>query len=246
MAPKSRVKRKTVAAGLLSAKVRKKQRVSSESVEATPAGIETVPSSTPSSAEETPAIDVASEVGPSSSASVAGPSTSGVELSAGVELTGIAVSSASLENVPASVDATTDVSGVEGAMAADPESSSRVTSQEILGKFVEDWLETLDKQEIQSVSLFLCYHLVHMFSFTETKAAEHAATMVKKSDRAVREWRKNVIDNDGVLPESQQGKYQRSGVLWQNEELNEKAREYVRADAVVKGRPNLTSVDFCK
>ena len=34
---------------------------------------------------------------------------------------------------------------------------------------------------------------------------------------------------------------QRSGVLWQNE-----AVEYVRANAAVKGRPNLTSVDFCK
>ena len=149
MAPKLRVKRKTVAAGLQSANVRKKQRLSSESAEAMSAGAETVASSTPSGYEETPAIDVASEVGPSSSVvgvSVAGPSTSGVDLRNGVEEMGIAVSSASLESVPASSDATTDVSVVEGAMAADPESSSRVTSRDILGKFVEDWLDTLDKE----------------------------------------------------------------------------------------------------
>ena len=72
------------------------------------------------------------------------------------------------------------MSGLEGVMAADPESSSK-TSQDILGKFVEDWLETL-------VSLFICYHLVHMFSFTETRATEHAATMVKKCSRTVRRW----------------------------------------------------------
>ena len=249
MAPKSRMKRKTVAAGLLSANVRKKQRVSSESAEATSAGVETVASSTPSGLEEMPAIDVASEVGPSSSVvgvSVAGPSTSGVDLSTGVEEMGVAVSSANLGSIPATSEATTDVSGVECAMAADPESSSRVTSRDILGKFVDNWLDTLDKEEIKSVSLFLCYHLVHMFSFTETKAAEHAATMVKKSDRSVWQWRKDVIDNDGVLPESRQGRYQRSGVLWQNEELNKKATEYVRANAAVKGRPNLTSLDFCK
>ena len=85
-----------------------------------------------------------------------------------------------------------------------------------------------------------------MFSFTETKAAEYAATMVKKNERTVRRWRSGLIDNNGVLPESQQGHYQRSGVLWQNEELNKKAVEYVRENAAVKGRPNLTTVDFCK
>ena len=87
------------------------------------------------------------------------------------------------------------------------------TSQDILGDFAEDWLETLDKNEIKSISLFLCYHFVHAFSFTETKAAEYAASMMKKSDRTVRRWRNALID-DGVLLESEQGRYQRSGVLW--------------------------------
>ena len=62
-----------------------------------------------------------------------------------------------------------------------------------------------------------------MFSFTGTKAAEYAAAMVKKSDRSVRRWWSGLIDNDGVLPQSQHGRYQRTGVLWQNEELNKKA-----------------------
>ena len=158
MAPKSRVKRKTTEAGRLSANVRKKQRVSSESAEGTPVSIETMPNPTPSSLEETPAIDVPSEVGPSSSvvgASVAGRSTSGADPRARVEETSTAVITVSLERVSASDDATAGVSGMEGVMAADSESSSRATSQDILGKFVEDWLETLDKEEIKSVSLFI-------------------------------------------------------------------------------------------
>ena len=116
------------------------------------------------------------------------------------------------------------------------------TSQDILGDFAEDWLETLDKDEIKSISLFLCYHFVHAFSFTETKAAEYAASMMKRSDRTARRWRSALID-DGVLLESEQGRYQRSSVLWQNEELNKK---YVRDNVSVKGRPNLTTVTFCK
>ena len=34
--------------------------------------------------------------------------------------------------------------------------------------------------------------------------------------------------------------------MWRNEELNKKAREHVRANAHVKGHPNLTSIDFCR
>ena len=35
------------------------------------------------------------------------------------------------------------------------------------------------------------------FSFTETKAAEYAASMMKKSDWTVRRWRSALIDNEG-------------------------------------------------
>lgn len=64
--------------------------------------------------------------------------------------------------------------------------SSGRSPQEILGGFAEDWLDSLDKEEIKSISLFLCYNLVSMFSFTETKAAEYAAAMVNKNERTVR------------------------------------------------------------
>ena len=67
---------------------------------------------------------------------------------------------------------------------------------------------------------------MHAFSFIETKAAEYAASMMKKSDRTARRWRSALID-DGVLPQLEQACYQRSGVLWQKEELNKKAVEYV-------------------
>ena len=62
-----------------------------------------------------------------------------------------------------------------------------------------------------------------------------AADMIGKTDRSVRQWRTDMLNNDGVLLESKQGKYQRTGVLWNNEELNEKARQYVRMNSSVKG-----------
>ena len=42
-----------------------------------------------------------------------------------------------------------------------------------------------------------------------------------------------------------QGQYQRSGVVWKNEELNKKATKYVWNNNDVKGRANLTVSSFC-
>lgn len=44
---------------------------------------------------------------------------------------------------------------------------------------------------------------------------------------------------NGELPYTLQGKYQRTRVLWHNEELNKLATRYVRENKVVKGQPNM-------
>jgi len=110
---------------------------------------------------------------------------------------------------------------------------------------VEEWLQVLGKDDLKSVAMVLCYHLVSTFSFTETKTADFTAQINNKSDRTVRRWRSSLIENDGVFPKSEHGKHLHSGVLWNYEDLNKKATEYVRSNAAVKGKPNLTSIDFC-
>ena len=102
-----------------------------------------------------------------------------------------------LEDIPG-------IGGKENTAETTVDSTQR-TPHEILGDFAEDWLETQDKDKIKSISLFLCYHFMRAFSFTETKAAEYAASMTKKSDRTVRRWRSALINNNGVLPKSEQG-----------------------------------------
>ena len=51
---------------------------------------------------------------------------------------------------------------------------------------------------------------------------------------------------EGEIPESKQGKYQRSGVLWLDESLNRKATQYIRDNACVKEKLNLTVSQFCQ
>ena len=77
-------------------------------------------------------------------------------------------------------------------------------------------------------------------------AAEYTGIMLGKSEQTIRRWKANFIENGYKLPESKQGRYQQSDILWSSEEVNRKATKYVRENANVKGRPNLTAPIFCQ
>ena len=84
-----------------------------------------------------------------------------------------------------------------------------------------------------------------MFQNSVIKVAEYAGMLVQRSDHTVRLWRKSFFDNGGEVPESQQGKYRRNGILWASEDLNYKACKFVRLHCNVKGQPNMKVFDFC-
>jgi len=52
------------------------------------------------------------------------------------------------------------------------------------------------------------------------------------------------MENKCSFPDSRQESYQRSSVLWQNGELNKKARKFVKANASVKGKKTLLQQHF--
>ena len=109
-------------------------------------------------------------------------------------------------------------------------------------EFVEEWVTGLDHDDKKALAMLLCFTLVTEDAFTETTAAQTAAKIIGKSDRTVLQWRSDLISNEGTFPQSLQGHYQRSGVLWCNEELSKKVSEFVRANTAVKGKPNLTGL----
>ena len=118
--------------------------------------------------------------------------------------------------------------------------------QEEAGAAVELFMElSLNREDTISLSLFLTFHLAQLLNFTSTKAAEYATIMVGKSDRTIRQWRADFEVNKAI-PGSQQGHYQRTGVLRSAKSLNTKVSKYVRENANVKGRPNLTTHSFCR
>ena len=159
-------------AALFSVSSWKKQRISLESVTSLPAGNETVSSATGSSgAEEPAAMEGTSTAGPTTgleSTEVAGPSSGGKGTSIASACAGSVEmgvdhdpSSCVVEETGSALEDIRDTGGEETTAEITAVDSTPRTSQDILGDFVEDWLETLDKNEIKSISLFLCYHFVH-------------------------------------------------------------------------------------
>ena len=95
--------------------------------------------------------------------------------------------------------------------------ASEVSALEIMEEFVESWVEGLEHEDRK-----LCFVLVKELSFTQTRAAEFTAKVLNKNDKTVRRWHTDLVANGGSISESKQGRYQRTGVLWVNEELTKK------------------------
>ena len=96
-----------------------------------------------------------------------------------------------------------------------------------------------------ALALCLQYVLSKHAGLKATFAADVASDFVGYSERTVREWKRRFHAAGGTFPDSQQGHYTQGGVLWQDEDLNQKARDYIRFEGKIKGKPNLTVRLFC-
>jgi len=85
--------------------------------------------------------------------------------------------------------------------------------------FCEEWVAQLSRDDIYSLAIFLPYHLCKTIGKGNTEASELAWLMIGKSVKTIREWRDEFYYK---IPNSEQGQYQHSGVLWNNEMQSEK------------------------
>ena len=127
----------------------------------------------------------------------------------------------------------------------DPDVDDQSDMEAKIHRFSQEWVESLNRDDTMALSMFLHSLMVFRLQFSLSDSAKMIGELLGFSDRTIREWRSIFINNEGSFPDSEQGKYQRSGVLWKNEELNKKAREFVQTNASVKGKKNLTAVAFC-
>ena len=151
------------------------------------------------------------------------------------------------ESVPASA---TDVPGPTVATSDDPGPSNVSTDEtsvdisDLVEEYTRDWIDGLDRDDLMSLSIALHHLLVTMLQLKKIDASKLIAELTGKGERTVREWRATFTANNGSFPDTLQGKYQRTGVLWHNEELNKLVTRYVRENKAVKGKPNMRLQSF--
>ena len=120
--------------------------------------------------------------------------------------------------------------------------------EDIMKQFAEQWKSTLDQEDLKSLAVFLCHIFTSELDLSHSKAAEHTAKIIGKTERTIRQWRTDLVAH-GEIRESKKGKYERPKVLWANKELNDKARTFVQANTafMVQGKQSTMKVkDFCQ
>ena len=127
-------------------------------------------------------------------------------------------------------------------MAGDSEDED--DNDEAIAKYASEWVESLNWDDLQSLSIFLWNMLLNMLEYQLlTDAAKFIAKVIGRCDRTLRQWQKIFITNKGSFPARQIPK----GVLWQKKKGSESpCHNYVRENSFVKGKPNLTNSMFCK
>ncbi len=136
--------------------------------------------------------------------------------------------------------------GSSGPSTMPPSGNAR--PEDILRNFSEQWKLTLDQEDTKALALFLCHIFTSELKMSHSKAAEHTAKVIGRTDRTIRQWRSDLVTY-GEIKESRKGKYERPQVLWANKELNDKARAFVQANTafMVHGKQSTMKVkDFCQ
>ena len=82
------------------------------------------------------------------------------------------------------------------------------------------------------------------FGLTTVAAAKESGMLFDVNEKTVRNWRNEFYNNNGSFHESKRGKHIRPFVL-DDEECRSKAAQWVRSNASVKGKPNMTALKFC-
>ena len=128
----------------------------------------------------------------------------------------------------------------------DLETSMKSDSGYLVEEFCEEWLTQLLWEDRIALGLFLVFQLQSILKKKRIEAAELAGMMIGKSTNTTLTWIQSFFENEGKIKDHRQGHYQRPGILWRCESLSSKAAKYIRENAAVEGRGNLTCFSFCE
>ena len=136
------------------------------------------------------------------------------------------------------------VESAEPGVDSEYESDARTFDDDAVQEVFDDFIQCLSLDDRRMLAVLLTESFRTRQKMGIVDAAREAGSIVGYSDRTVRDLRKQFWDNEGMLDERRQGKYDQM-MVYKDEELNKKAAEWVRENAFKKGEPNMTAPSFC-
>jgi len=115
--------------------------------------------------------------------------------------------------------------------------------EEEMSGIYKDWLDELEREDLQMISMMMYDNYLKRFGLLKTSAAKEVALCLNLSEKTVRVWRKEFLNNRMSFEGEKRGIHQRHDAL-DDEEYHDLALEWVRSHAFVKGKPNMTAADF--
>ena len=136
------------------------------------------------------------------------------------------------------------VESTEPCVDSEYESDARTFDDDAAQEVFDDFILCLPIDDRRMLAMLLTEGFRRRQKMGIVDAAREAGSIVGYSDRTVRDLRKQFWDNEGMLDERRQGKYEQMMVC-KDEQLNKKAAEWVRENAFKKGEPNMTAQSYC-
>ena len=174
--------------------------------------------------------------------------TSGATLRSQEALATAASSSGTERSEPSSLDESFSVR-LSVNIDSDPESESSdddgavdFTSTSAQHIF-HDWLQQQPKEYIRMMAVMAMDVFMARFGLTAVSSAKEAGLFLQVNEKTVRTWRKDFYANHGSFSESRKGKHSRPFVL-DDEDCRRQACEWIRQNASLKGKPNMTAAMF--
>lgn len=107
----------------------------------------------------------------------------------------------------------------------------------------KDWIDDQPKENVRTMAVMMMDTFIQQFGLTVVAAAKETGLLLGPNEKTVRSWRKDFYHNQGEFSESKQGKHSRPFVL-DDEGCRRKASQWVRCNASVNGKPNMTAAAF--
>ena len=109
----------------------------------------------------------------------------------------------------------------------------------------EDWLFTLQREDTQMMAMMIYNNYIERFGLLKAAVAKEVGLLLDVNEKTIRKWKAEFHLKGGVFSETSQGKHAQYVVV-DDDEYKDTALKWIRENATVKGKPNLTAAGFCE